>query len=405
MCAYAGSSAFSLHTAATSPPRSSSRSKRGLCSCHPHTRSHFVSRPTFNRALYVCHPRADLRSSPPSTSGANTSDISVRPVALNATNSESGEDAVYSKPKFHTRPKRPAHGRHSLNSIHAIRPAKLKTPSSASEALRLKGRARLAAGDFSSARSFFHRSVGIDPTNGRAWQDAAKLEGRLSHGLQGKVEILQTALIHNPDNPYLWQSLAFVKLRMSLLDEAREHCQQGIARDPRHVSLYVTWAATEEKLGNYAEAREIYEKAESFSEPGAKMYHSWGQMELRQGNEGRALDLFQKGLKCDPVNRYVWQSLGSIARANHEIDRARDCFQNALKSDEQNVVVLEEWAKLEVQEQNYDLARALFARGAAANREDTRILHSWSLFEYQVRVATEGLRVYERAAKSLLTSS
>lgn len=386
MPAYTASPAFSLHPPATSSLRSSFRSELGLCSCRLRTRSQFVCSPRVDRSHFVC-PRVDVTFSPPSKSR-----ISGPVVVLTATNSGSAEDAVYSTPKVRTRPKRPAHGRHSLNSTDARPVAKLKTPSSSSEALRLMGRARLAAGDFSGARSLFQRSVDIDPTNGRAWQDAAKLEGRMSQSLQGKVKILETAIVHNPDNAYLWQSLAFAKLRLSLLDEAREHCQQGIKRDPSHVSLYATWAAVEEKLRNYAEARDIYEKAGSLSKPGAKMYHSWGQMELRQGNEGRALDLFQKGLTCDPVNHYIWQSLGSIARANHEIDRARDCFQNALKSDEQNVVVLEEWAKLEVQEGNYGLARALFARGAAADREDARILHSWSLFEYQVRVGTECLK-------------
>lgn len=259
-----------------------------------------------------------------------------------------------------------------------------------SEAMRLKGSRRLATGDVLQAKRLFEQSVEADPSNGRAWQDLAKAVERSPRGgLRSKLKVLELALRHNSSNPYLWQSLAVLKLRMSKLEEACDHCQQGIQRDSTHASLYVTWATAEEKRCNVATARAIYEKADKLATPSAKLYHSWGRLELRQGSKQRARDLFEKGLSCDSRNHYIWHSLGSIARANGEAGRARYCFSKALESDANNVVVLEERAKLEAHENNYALARAFFSRGATANGTDARILHSWSLFEYQVCTTRE----------------
>lgn len=323
---------------------------------------------------------------------------------LTVADSDSGRDALQPSSQVQDLPKRPIRRPLGRTNGESSARSSTKSPSQTSEAMRLQGSECLATGDFTQAKRLFQRSVDVDPTNGRAWQDLATAVERSSQGSRlDKVKVLEDGLRHNPSNPYLWQSLAVANLRMSKLEEACHHCQQGLRRDPSHASLYVTWATAEEKRFDVATARGIYEKADEFATPGAKLYHSWGRMELGQGNKARARELFEKGLECDSRNHYIWHSLGSMARADHEAGRARDCFAKALQSDMNNVVVLEEWAKLEAYEKNYGLARSLFSRGAAANRRDVRILHSWSLFEYQVSYVHAGCK--KTLEKSSLTIS
>lgn len=252
------------------------------------------------------------------------------------------------------------------------------------EKLRMEAHDVERQGDVELACKLYWRAVEVDSRNGKAWQDLAKAEGRRKRSMGASVGVLMKALAENPRNPYLWQSLGFLKFRMQRHEEARAHFSTGISRDPSHAPLYGTYALMEASIGNYARARELYEKGVSMLSGGARVYHSWGAMELKLGNLDRAEELFEKGLKLEPFNAYIWQSKGSIAREANEIDRARTCYENALKSEANNVVVLDEWAKLEVATGNDEMARRLFARGVSANESDRRIVLSWSIFEYQV---------------------
>lgn len=266
---------------------------------------------------------------------------------------------------------------------------------SPSEALRLAAQNLSRDSPLESAR-LCEKSVQLDPSNGRAWQDWANMSRRLPDGHQASEDILRKGLSQNPANPYLWQSLAILFKRNHRFEEAREHCKTGIACDPNHTALYATWAGIEVCLGNNADARSLFQKTESIGHPGAKIYHAWGRMELKQGHETTAMSLFQKGLAVDPMNPYIWNSMGRLARSKTDLHRARYCFQNALKGDATNPIVLQSWARLEAADGNYKLARELYQKGTAGEALDSHIFHSWSLFEFKVRKRTATLvpRVY-----------
>lgn len=257
-------------------------------------------------------------------------------------------------------------------------------PFSLSERLRQEGHIAEANGEHSLASQLYWRSSQLDGQNGKAWQNLAKSEGRRKRSMRASAAILKRALVQNPRNAYLWQSLGFLLFRMRQYEDARSHFQTGITRDPNHAPLYSTWAHLEFALKNYSRARQLYETGSKIADGGARVYHNWGQMELKLGNEVRARELFDAGLVLEPFNAYIWETLGSLAKKEDDHERARECYLNALRSEENNVVVLEAWAKLEVVIGNFDKAREIFDRGVKADIRDSRILHSWSLFEYQV---------------------
>lgn len=257
-------------------------------------------------------------------------------------------------------------------------------PSSDDEKLRLRALALFRKGDLNKASKLLKKSIKINPENGRAWQDFAKVEGQLRKSSQASVAILKRALEYNPRNPYLWQSLGFYLWRSKKYDAARDCLEKGILADPSHSSLYTTYARLEFEQGHSVKARELFEKGVTAGAIDARLFHSWGLMEMKLGNTGRARSLFEKGLAIDKENPFIWHSLARMARKEGDIDGARICNENALSTGRSGAAVLDALAKLEASEGNDGLARDLFSKGVAAFPDDVRILHSWSLFEYQV---------------------
>lgn len=265
------------------------------------------------------------------------------------------------------------------------------------ELIRLEGRESERSGDALLARELFRRCVELEPSNGKGWQDLAKVEGRIRGGLRRSASVLRRALSVNPENAYLWQSLGFLEYRMGRYEQARITFQDGLVVDPKHAPLYSTWGRMEGLLGNSSEARDLFKRGVEADPSCARLYYTWGVMELKGGKISRAHALFKKGLVIEPNNPFIWQMLGTMAVDNGEFDRARKCFDRALVDDCENVVVLDHWGRLECRLSNFGAAQDLFERGVRASPFDSRILQGWSLMELQRGNVEAARRLVKRA--------
>jgi tetratricopeptide (TPR) repeat protein len=266
-----------------------------------------------------------------------------------------------------------------------------------SELIRLEGRECERGGDMQLARELYRRAVELNNANGKAWQDMAKVEGRIRGGLRRSSVVLRRALEANPTNAYLWQSLGFLEYRMGQHQTARDMFQAGLECDRTHAPIYSTWGRMEGMIGNVSRARELFEQGAAADPSCARLFYTWGSMELNLGNTGRADELFQAGLEIEPDNNFIWQTLGTMAVEAGRYDHARSCFQRALTDDKSNVAVLDHWGRLEARLGNYQQAAELFADGANSSPYDSRILQSWSHMELQRKDIARARQLVQRA--------
>jgi tetratricopeptide (TPR) repeat protein len=115
------------------------------------------------------------------------------------------------------------------------------------------------------------------------------------------------------------------------LEEASEHYQQALDKDPAFAEAHNNMGFLLTKQGRTAEAIEEYRKAIELNTNRAEFYNNLGNLLATQGRTTEAIEQLQKALEVEPDNAKVRYNLANILMAQGRWDEAIEHYQRALE--------------------------------------------------------------------------
>jgi len=127
------------------------------------------------------------------------------------------------------------------------------------KALFYQGVAQVSLGRIPEAESSYRRSLAIDATDFKTWNNLAALLLNALNQPAEAARCLAQALKIDPQNPLGWANLASMYGRMDRHAQAMECAERALALDPQMVEAYLHRARAAQMLGRREIVRDVSE--------------------------------------------------------------------------------------------------------------------------------------------------
>ena len=149
------------------------------------------------------------------------------------------------------------------------------------------------------------------------------------HSFNDATKELREALKIEPDNVYLYLSLATVLLYKHDKKAAIEECRQAIQLQPDCVDAHVELARLLDSPNDPAKAMPEYQEALRMEPDYASVRFRIGFVMLQQGNLDGAINLYREGLRLAPKNAGMHSMLGEALAKKGDLVAAEEQFRLA----------------------------------------------------------------------------
>ena len=303
-----------------------------------------------------------------------------------------------------------------------LRPLAQSEPENAS-VLSVYGASLAAGGDLQAARRLLQRAVNLDPDNGEAWLELAKLH-RGNGKAAGAEEFIFAALAEHPGSEVLARVL--IKLSGQRNDASADfvvakrlqaetdagvsaigHEYQGdlLAASSRwnsaakqfakamrlrpRVSLGQKAAGAYLRQGDQKKLEKFLREWEELQPDSLVPNVFFGDYLAKSGKFGRALSKYRKGLEKDPKNVVVLNQMAEVNLRRGEVPKAVDLAQKALAVNPDYGPALDSFGWAQVKQGEIDAALASLQRAVQAmpNSAEVQYHYAVALFKSGDRAA------------------
>jgi len=258
------------------------------------------------------------------------------------------------------------------------------------------------AGELSSAREAFRRSLELNAQNVATLHAWGVLEWRCGH-VDLAAQLFQRGMQIQPHNKYVLQSWSCMEAKSGSSQYAAELFATAKERK-LDGALWQARAMQHKAEGRIPQARRAFEAGIACEASHMPLYNGWGIMEDELANVTAARQIFQRGVWVAPTHPRtvgLWTSWALLEERQGDAKTAREYLRNGLRADRFSVSVRSVWAAMEARYGDYGAARQLFED---ALRIDPANANVWAAYEEMERAARQpaaAARVSMRATIAL----
>jgi tetratricopeptide (TPR) repeat protein len=255
--------------------------------------------------------------------------------------------------------------------------------------------------------------------------DLTKAEGYLQRSLTLLLDIGLPAEERHFLTVFMWNGLAFVRLRQGRPQEALDLCHQGIVRLNKHLGpqehrlhrsvLLYNIAQVHAQIGPYEEALAYFTEAMAMDPNYSEYYNERGNVYMKMERFTEAEQDYLEAIELSPPYAEVWTNLGQCYRAMGRMVDAATAYSRALDLDPMVTLALvgraEAFTALEQADAalaDYDAALTLdpaqpltLANRAVLHYEAGRVRSALDDLDEAIMLAPESAELYRNRAVAL----
>jgi tetratricopeptide (TPR) repeat protein len=150
---------------------------------------------------------------------------------------------------------------------------------------------------------------------------------------QAAIDVLNTALVSNPDDPELLYARALTAVNIDRIDILESDLLKLLEQDPEHAdALNALGYTLADQTDRYAEALAYIERAIKLKPDSPAIMDSMGWVQYRMGNKQEALRYLWRALELLP-DAEIAAHLGEVLWEQGEHQRAREVWRQALEKE------------------------------------------------------------------------
>jgi len=184
-------------------------------------------------------------------------------------------------------------------------------------------------GKLDEAITSFRQALRLNP-------DFAEAAGNLQKALashSARAATNSAAETHEPQSPMVEQydALGQTLLRQGRFDEAVEHFQEVLQRNPDSTPDHYSLGQALKEQGKFAEAVACYRRALELAPQFAQGHNSLGIALVHQGDLPAAVASFREAVRLKPDFAHAYTNLGNAMREQGRLEEAVPCYREAVR--------------------------------------------------------------------------
>jgi len=149
-------------------------------------------------------------------------------------------------------------------------------------------------------------------------------------GIRDALELTQNALASAPDDPFLCEQAASLKLAAGDLQGAAASAQKAIGLVPRDADGWLQLGSILAQQGKFEEAASAFRAAFELDPENAFALQYLAQALNRLGRADEAIAEYRRAVKIQPRLGTAWLGLGQALQAKGRMTEADECYREAL---------------------------------------------------------------------------
>jgi len=200
---------------------------------------------------------------------------------------------------------------------------------------------------FGPGSAVFFDTISLNISGDRLYQE---------NDINGAIEEFKTALMLDPLNVNVHNSLGVCYGALGAFEKALEHFEQAIQIDPGEIMALHNAGIVNILTNNKDKALQLLLKAESMGEDIFEVAFQAGKLYLKKGEFGKARQLLEKAVKLRPKSGTAFRYLGECYAAVQMTDEAVSAYKKSIKLNPNDAYSLSALGHLfDLQEENPEI--------------------------------------------------
>lgn len=164
-----------------------------------------------------------------------------------------------------------------------------------------------------------------------------KSKSQILHGRYTEaIQMLNSALRHNPDSPDAWFNFAYALSKDGQLERSLAAFNQAVVCDPTSDIARYNQANMLDRLGRHEAAIVAYDRATALNPGNARAWYGKGRVLGMQKRFEEALDAYDRALAVDPESARFWVGKGLVLFELGRFWEALGAYEAAIRYDPDN---------------------------------------------------------------------
>src|SRR5215469_16851052 len=225
----------------------------------------------------------------------------------------------------------------------------LQNDSSFVAAYQLLGAALIGEQKPDQALEAFSKVTDLLPNDSNAYVNLALVEISLHH--YGDAELhLKKAVAIDPKSTQAYRDLANFYRLQNRSSEALQVLEDGVAKDPGGIPLYLDWALVLESLGKNGEAEVLLDRLRKQVPSSSEASVGIGDFYFQKKETDKALAEYRRGLSTAPKNLDLEKRIEDLYISTKQTQLARELDQKLMKDAPKDVIVRVNHGRVEMLE-------------------------------------------------------
>jgi serine/threonine-protein kinase len=212
----------------------------------------------------------------------------------------------------------------SLTLLQQINPATC-------ESARQQGLVYMDRGEWESAEEVFEQAMELDPNDPYPYYHLGWVRQKQIRGDEA-IAMYKEAIDVDPEFHRAYTAIGRYYINQGNYDEAIAWIEECIHRSPDYSLAYVSRGVIEGFQGRYDEAIAWYEKAIATDPTEPNAYTAIGAAHRRQGHRDEGLKWYKKSIEVAPDFAVPYANIGNIYAEQREYDEAMEWYRKAIEA-------------------------------------------------------------------------